>query len=308
VRQSEVLMDFPQRTNSLATTALSGDADELRSTMHLVVAAWIMLLIFSAIALYRGIVVAPLREKLTVSRSVIEHQGKLAHLGQLLASLAHEIRNPLTAINARLYTLQKSVPEGTAEHKDTQVIRSEINRLDHIVKDYLKLTRPADPRFAPLKAVEVYQELQDLLEPDLLQQGVQLRMGAATSTPFRADPQQIKQVLINLIQNAAEAIGNDGTITLSARRDGSRSKENSHDSVILEVEDTGPGIPRDVQDKLFDPFFSTKEEGTGLGLAISAQIVEKHGGTIEFDTHQGHGTTFRLVLPACNGANGSNAK
>jgi signal transduction histidine kinase len=106
--------------------------------------------------------------------------------------------------------------------------------------------------------------------------------------------------LINLIQNAAEAIGADGTITLSAHRDGGRLK-GSKDSVVLEVEDTGPGIPRDVQEKLFDPFFSTKENGTGLGLAISAQIVEKHGGLIEFDSQQGQGTTFRLVLPAANG-------
>ena len=299
---SEALLDFPQRqpgANTLTGASLSDNAGELRTVLHTIIGAWVILLIFSIAAVYRGVVVAPLREKLNVSRSVIEHQGKLAHLGQLLASLAHEIRNPLTAINARLYTLQKSVAEGSREYKDATVIRSEINRLDHIVKDYLKLTRPADPRFAALKAGDVYQELHDLLEPDLSQQGVQLKIGAATTHPFRADPQQIKQVLINLIQNAAEAIGNEGTITLSARRDG-RSRDHNA-TVILEVEDTGPGIARDVQDKLFDPFFSTKENGTGLGLAISAQIVERHGGAIEFDTRPGHGTTFRLVLPVANG-------
>jgi signal transduction histidine kinase len=302
VKQSISLTDFPQpNTNSLAGLSIGDDAEDVRTLLHTIVGVWVILLIFSIAAVYRGMVVAPMREKLSASHSVIEHQSKLAHLGQLLASLAHEIRNPLTAINARLYTLQKSVAEGTPEHKDALVIRSEINRLDHIVKDYLKLTRPADPRFAPLKAEDIYQELHDLLEPDLSQQGVELKIGDATSVPFRADPQQIKQVLINLIQNAAEAIGHEGTITLSARRDSVRLQGQHDSSVILEVGDTGPGIPRDVQEKLFDPFFSTKENGTGLGLAISAQIVEKHGGAIEFDTEPGHGTTFRLVLPAANG-------
>ena len=304
ITAGEALIDFPEHrldTNSLAGFALTNDATDLRTLFHLLVGVWVVLFIFSIAALYRGLVVSPMREKLRVSDSVIEHQNKLAHLGQLLASLAHEIRNPLTAINARLYTLQKSVPEDSPEHKDAGVIRSEINRLDHIVKDYLKLTRPADPRFAALKANDVYQELRDLLEPDLSQQGVQLNIGPATHAPFRADPQQIKQVLINLIQNAAEAIGHDGTITLRARRNGAHLKNADSDSVVLEVEDTGPGIPRDVQEKLFDPFFSTKDNGTGLGLAISAQIIEKHGGAIEFDTHIGQGTTFRLVLPAANG-------
>jgi signal transduction histidine kinase len=300
----EGMADFPQHqpsTNSLAGLTIGDNAEDVRTLLHTIVGVWVILLIFSLGAVYRSMVVAPLREKLSASHSVIEHESKLAHLGQLLASLAHEIRNPLTAINARLYTLQKSVAEGTPEHKDALVIRSEINRLDHIVKDYLKLTRPADPRFAALKAEDIYQELHDLLEPDLSQQGVELKIGDATSVPFRADPQQIKQVLINLIQNAAEAIGHEGTITLSARRDSVRLKGQHDSSVILEVGDTGPGIPRDVQEKLFDPFFSTKENGTGLGLAISAQIVEKHGGAIEFDTEPGHGTTFRLVLPAANG-------
>lgn len=228
---------------------------------------------------------------------VHEHQSKMVHLGQLLASFAHEARNPLTQINARLYTLQKAVPEGTPEHKDALVIRSEINRLDRIVKDFLKLTQPHDPRLAPLIAADIFQELHYLLAPDLSQQGVQLKVGGTTSTPFPADPQQLKQVLINLIQNAADAISREGTIRLCARHGTTKLNGRTTEAVMLEVEDTGHGIPPEVRSRLFDPFFSTKEYGTGLGLAIAAQIVEKHGGAIEFRSKVNQGSTFTVVLP-----------
>lgn len=297
--EAAALLEFPQRqlvTGTLAVPAPSEDSDELQRVFHTVAGVWVLLVIFSIAAVYRGVVVEPLREKLTESTALMEHQNKLAHFGQLLGSLAHEIRNPLTAINARLYTLQKAVPENTAEHKDALVIRSEINRLDHIVKDYLTLARPAEPRVIPVRAEQIYGELNDLLGPDLSQQGIDLKVEGLTARPFRADPQQIKQVLINLIQNAAEAIGRDGTITLSAHVDG-RLRDSNKDAVALEVEDTGPGIPRDVQEKLFDPFFSTKENGTGLGLAIAAHIVEKHGGKVLFESREGKGTTFRILLP-----------
>ena len=226
-----------------------------------------------------------------------EHKNKMAHLGQLLASLAHETRNPVTAINARLYGLQKALPEGSPEHKDALVIRNEINRLDHIVKDYLKLTRPTDPRISPILVADLFQDLGDLLDADLSQQGVQLKIGSTTSTSFRGDPQQIKQVLITLIQNGADAISREGTIRLYARQSTTRLNGRITEAVMLEVEDTGHGIPPGVRGRLFDPFFSTKECGTGLGLAVAAQIVEKHGGAIKFKTKVNRGSTFTVVLP-----------
>jgi signal transduction histidine kinase len=108
----------------------------------------------------------------------------------------------------------------------------------------------------------------------------------------RADTQQIEQVLINLIQNAAESIGRDGVIRLSMRCEGKRDAW-----VALEVNDTGKGIPDAVQQRLFDPFFTTKEGGTGLGLPIAARIVEKHGGELRYETEMNRGTTFSVVLP-----------
>ncbi|MDO8596192.1 MAG: ATP-binding protein [Sulfuricaulis sp.] len=114
---------------------------------------------------------------------------------------------------------------------------------------------------------------------------------------IRVDPQQMEQVLINLIQNAAESIGRDGAVTLRARTGVARLAGRSRPVLILEVTDTGRGIPPAVLRRLFDPFFTTKETGTGLGLPIAARIVEKHGGMLQYQTELGRGATFGVVLP-----------
>jgi signal transduction histidine kinase len=113
----------------------------------------------------------------------------------------------------------------------------------------------------------------------------------------RADNQQIKQVLINLIQNSADSIGRDGVITLRVSGQSGSARKASDGTVVMEVADTGKGIPPEVQKRLFDPFFTTKEGGTGLGLPIAARIVEKHGGKLLYQTAHNRGTTFRVVLP-----------
>ena len=269
----------------------------LQYVYYSLIVALISLWVFLITSIYRRVVVTPLKLKLAESNTIIEHQNKLAHFGQLLAGLAHEIRNPLTAINARLYTLQKALADSTPEYKDATVIRNEINRLEQIVRDFLKLARPAEPRFATLTAEPVLREVKDLLAPNFERDSIELKLDSAVDAPFRADPQQLKQVLINLIQNAADSVGQNGSIILRARRGKSRAKENLDDAILLEVEDTGTGIPPEVQDKLFDPFFSTKEDGTGLGLPIAARIIDKHGGALDFETHVGQGTTFRIELP-----------
>ncbi len=114
---------------------------------------------------------------------------------------------------------------------------------------------------------------------------------------IRADSGHLKQVLINLVRNAADAIDGAGTVTLRPRAARAGIGGREIDAVILEVSDTGKGIPPEVEKRLFDPFFSTKETGTGLGLPIAARMVEKHGGKIEYQTQPGHGTTFSVVLP-----------
>ena len=114
---------------------------------------------------------------------------------------------------------------------------------------------------------------------------------------IKVDPAQVKQVLINLVQNAADSIGRDGKISLRARHDRKSLSNGETDVVILEVADTGKGIPPEVEKRLFDPFFTTKDNGTGLGLSIAAGIVQKHGGLLQYQTRVNYGTTFGIVLP-----------
>jgi signal transduction histidine kinase len=148
-----------------------------------------------------------------------------------------------------------------------------------------------------LSAANALREVRDLLGPQLEQQSIRLSLESVNGAMVQADPQQLKQVLINLVQNAAESIGNNGEIRLRERTDTARLGGQPTPVVILEVQDTGKGISPEVQKRLFDPFFSTKDGGTGLGLAIAARIMEKHGGALEFQTQVNHGTTFGIVLP-----------
>ena len=281
-------------------TALQTEAREkVQPLFYILISTLIVQCIITIVAFYNRIVVAPLRHKLIENNTAIEHQLKLTHFARLATSLAHEIRNPLTAISVRLFTLQKSMNKETSEHSDASLIRDEIDRLEQILKNFLKLARPNEPKFMPLTAETAFREVSNLLAPQLQRRGFALKLDPMTNVPFLADPLQLKQVLINLIQNAADSIEEaTGTVTLRARHESTGSGVKAVKRVTLEVEDSGSGIAPEVQERLFDPFFSTKENGTGLGLAIAAKIIEQHKGTLDFETRLGHGTVFRVTLPA----------
>lgn len=247
--------------------------------------------------IYRDLI-APLRTRLVRSQVVLERQEKLATLGTLAAGIAHEIRNPLTSIKARLYTLAKHIKGNDAGLEDAKLIGNEITRLERIVQEVLQFARPSEPQFSVVRADAPLREVQRLMAVTLEKQGIALALESHTDRQASLDLSLIKQVLINLVRNGAEAIAQGGAVTLRARA--GRLKLNEHDQevVILEVADTGKGIPPEVEKRLFDPFFSTKEGGTGLGLSIVARIVEKHGGVLQYQTCVGRGTTFGIVLPA----------
>jgi signal transduction histidine kinase len=240
---------------------------------------------------------APLRNQLRRSRAIVERHEKLASLGTLAAGVAHEIRNPLTAINVRLHSLNRNLPPGSSEQEDASVIESEIRRLERIVHEFLQFARPAEPKFVIVSADNLLAKVSRLMSGQLEKSNIQLQLQSPSDVWIRVDPQQLEQVLINLVQNASESIGREGTVSLSARSDTARLNGRSRSVGVLEVRDTGRGIPPDVQRRLFDPFFTTKEEGTGLGLSIAARIVEQQGGTLHFTTAVNRGTTFHVVLP-----------
>jgi signal transduction histidine kinase len=276
---------------------LSESNRTLTTSQRLLKLALSLLLTLAAalvVLVYRGMI-APLRHQLTESQAIIARQEKLASLGALAAGVAHEIRNPLTAIKFRLFSLKKTLPDAGVDNEDAVVISNEISRLDRIVKDFLQFARPSEPDLVTIPAQRILQEVNDLLKPQLEKAAITLKLEPAKSVWVRVDIQQIKQVLINLIQNAADSIGREGDITLRVRDESGSGRKTG--SVVLEVADNGKGIPPSVQQRLFDPFFTTKAGGTGLGLSIGARIVEKHGGELRYQTEDDRGTTFSIVLP-----------
>ena len=280
--------------------AFLSDSDTALISLQRLLVLSLLLLIALAAALvalvYRGMI-ALLRAELNESRAIIERQEKLASLGVLGAGVAHEIRNPLTAIKFRLFSLKKSLPRDAAGNEDVHVISDEINRLDRIVKDFLRFARPSEPQLVRVPAERILQEVHALLRDQLEKNAIKLTLQITEVAWIQADTEQIKQVLINLIQNAADSIGSRGAVTLGLTRTTANFGPGSHGAALLSVSDTGKGISPEVQKRLFDPFFTTKESGTGLGLAIAARIVEKHGGLLRYKTELNRGTTFKIVLP-----------
>lgn len=264
----------------------------LRVSLFLLIALGVSL----AVLVYRGMI-APLRIQLLESRALLERQEKLSSLGVLAAGVAHEIRNPLTALKVRLHGLKKALRNDPALHEDVEVIGNEISRLERIVRDFLQFARPSDPEPEPVPVESLLREVRDLFASELAKNSIQFEVDAPGGLWTSVDRSQIKQVLINLVRNAAEGIGSDGTITLRGRAESATLGGRSRPAVALEVSDTGKGIPPEVQRRLFDPFFTTKEQGTGLGLSIAARIIQKHGGSLHYQTQPQRGTTFTIVLP-----------
>lgn len=271
----------------------------LNRLVKLLVGTLVAIVILSAalsVLVYRDLI-RPLRLQLVESRNLIARQEKLASLGVLAAGVAHEIRNPLTAIKARLFTQQRRLEQGSPAAADAEIIHSEIHRLERIVRGFLDFARPADPVPDNLSARSVLAEVRDLLAPDAQSRNAEILLDPGPDLRLHADHSQLKQVLINLVRNGLEALGETGEIRLRLQRADRHPLTLPSPAAVIEVIDSGAGIPAEARSRLFDPFFTTKADGTGLGLAIAARIVEKHGGSIQYRTEPGNGTTFSVVLP-----------
>ncbi|HUW63509.1 MAG TPA: ATP-binding protein [Spirochaetia bacterium] len=229
-----------------------------------------------------------------------EHQvrecEKLAAIGELAAGTAHEIRNPLTTIRGFVQILQQKAKNAGFEdiNRYADIIINEIDRVNTIIAEFLLLAKPTVARRQEMDVNQVV----DQVFPFVQNEALRLEFSAEKELqeglpPVVGDVEQIKQVLLNLVNNAFQALSAGGGLKISTfiEDDG---------RVCLAVEDSGTGIPADIMDKLFKPFFSTKEEGTGLGLAISRRIVEDHGGEITVRSREGAGSTFLIYLPPAN--------
>jgi len=234
---------------------------------------------------------------------VLKERDRLAMLGEMSAGLAHEIRNPLAAIKGAAQELDPS-PLDDENKELLDVIVSEVGRLNKVVTAFLGYARPFRGTFAPISVNDAVRRTVQLMSHDL-HGDVVVRLELADDLPdVSGDAEQLQQVLINLVLNAAEAMGRSGEIVLSTTRSSDALDpaifgiEGRHGAVEIHVRDTGPGIPASVRDNLFIPFFTTKESGTGLGLALCQRIVQHHGGHIEARSVEGEGATFIVRLPA----------
>ena len=237
-----------------------------------------------------------LEEELACQQALARQQERLAEMGRLLSGVAHELNNPLAVILGRAELL-KRMPGDTAAARHVRPITESAQRCAHIVKSFLALAREYPPEMGRVALNAIVRETVELLGYQLRVESITVALELAADLPdLLADPHQLQQVLVNLVTNAFHALRTTPQprrLTLVTRHDAPGGR------VILEVRDTGPGIPESVQTRLFEPFVTTKPvgEGTGLGLSICKGIVESHGGTISVESVAGEGTTFRLELP-----------
>ena len=229
------------------------------------------------------------------SQEHLAQAEKWALVGKLAAGAAHSIRNPLTSVKMRLWSMNRSVDLNIPEREDLEAISEEIRHIDTIVSNFLQFSRPQKLQQEKISPSEVVDQALKLMKNRLQLYGVNVKLERQNRLQeILADPEQLREVLVNLMVNACEAMVGGGELTI--QEEAGEDKELGR-VAILRVTDTGPGIPEAIQSQVFQPFFSTKEEGTGLGLSIANRIVKDHGGRLELHSREGEGTTFIITLP-----------
>ncbi len=219
---------------------------------------------------------------------------KWVMIGKLSAGMAHSIRNPLTSIKMRLYSLSRSVKFSEVEKEDFEVIYEEIRHLDTIVQNFLEFSRPPKLKMEKMSLSDIVDISLKLLRHRIKSFGVDVNINRQDRLPeIWLDPEQIKEVMVNLLLNACDAMTDGGVISIQEQM---KTGPSGKKVVELRITDTGYGMSQTIQEKIFQPFFSTKEDGTGLGLSIARRIIEGHGGQIVVYSKEGEGTTFIITL------------
>jgi PAS domain S-box-containing protein len=225
---------------------------------------------------------------------MLQRAERIKEVGEIAVGLAHEIKNPLAGIKSSMEVLYE---EAMCSEEDRDVLSKvirEIRRIELLLKDLLNFARPPKPQFSIVDINKILDATFDLSvdKAMLSEQNIKVMREMDAGLPATmADPMQLKQVFLNLILNAVEAMRDGGTLRLSTRHE-----EETH-SIMIEIADTGKGIGTDVMDKIFQPFFTTKQRGTGLGLSISKRLIEEQGGAITAQSMPDRGTTFMISLP-----------
>lgn len=215
----------------------------------------------------------------------------LASIGELSAGMAHEIRNPLTSIKGYAQFVKLELGEDNPLNEDINIIISEVDRLNGILDRFLTFARPTQPKLEKCNVNSIVKDVIRLLSMDKVQKNIAVRTEMDSLPDSFLDPEQIEQAILNIAINAVQSMKDGGVLTFSTHY-------NPNEKVVeINISDTGPGIPSESLEDIFEPFYTTKPKGTGLGLAITSTIIENHKGYIEVKTIPEQGTTFTIKLP-----------
>lgn len=215
---------------------------------------------------------------------------RLSAIGQLAAGLAHEIRTPLAAIEGAAELLRSERADEVLRHEMTSIIQKESKRLNRLLTELLDFARPRNPEFRSIEFAPLADSVVRLLQVQAAKKNLTFRLSAPLTMPaIECDPEQLRQVLLNLCLNAVQAADAPGEISIHASTAGQ--------SACVEVRDQGPGISDEIQAHLFEPFYTTKSDGTGLGLAVARQIIDSHGGAISVAPNSPRGARFVIDIP-----------
>lgn len=229
------------------------------------------------------------------TEDLLRKSEKLSAVGQLAAGVAHEVRNPLTTIKGFVQILQKRAPENEGSY---EIMLSEVNRIESIINEYLLLAKPQVTKIHKKDFRELLQKIVKLVDTQAVLNKVQITTRFQSDIPLiECDENQIKQVFINIVQNAVDAMPDGGEINISV-------KMADWNKVLVRINDQGCGIPEERIAKLGEPFYTTKEKGTGLGLMVSYKIIENHRGSINVSSKPGDGTIVEVILPISQTVNG----
>lgn len=216
---------------------------------------------------------------------------KLKLAGEIAAGVAHEIRNPMTVISGFIQMMNQDTKG--PYHSYTQLIQSELERINLIISEFLVLAKPHVTTSKEFMVEDILNEVVMLFRPELNLRAIELKEQINSSKTFvLGEPNQIKQVFINIVKNAIEALGENGQLNISTEVEVPNNRE-----ITIKFKDNGPGMSPDIVEKIFEPFFTTKQSGTGLGMMISEKIIKDHGGSIRINSKAGIGTEVSISLP-----------
>lgn len=280
------LVSVPLRTKNDIIGALNIYTPELRHFDESDIRLLTLLASQSAIAIENARLHADEME----ARERLRQSEKLAALGKLSAGLAHELRNPLNTVSMLMYAMAQELPPENSLCNDLRIVQGELRRMSLLIEQFLEFARPRPPHFQRDRLDEIMEETLLLIGPEARTRGVTIHKEWEKGLPqVWVDGAQIKQVFLNLLLNALQAMTRGGTLTVRLHVSGG--------SLLASIADEGGGIPPEVRENLFEPFFTTKAGGTGLGLSISQRIVEGHNGRLRLFSQPDIGTTAVVRLP-----------